>query len=179
MRRSTVMSLPLQLVLPEETYIEGEGSVHLTSLYWLVLFSSCLYWNIIYLCYKTNYLNGEVNCTEPSLSVSVPWCKELPIYWSTSGGVLTIIHFLHNLEMGSISCNVCPLQAFSASCNVTLQLIGPIRKLRRKKKGSRREFYKPNLRITDWTTPYYKSPSTSPSRRGTPSFRGNITPHCS
>ncbi len=29
--------------------------------------------NIIYLCYKTSYLNEEVKCTEPSPSVSVPW----------------------------------------------------------------------------------------------------------
>ncbi len=28
--------------------------------------------NIIYLCYKTSYLNVEVNCTEPSPSVSIP-----------------------------------------------------------------------------------------------------------
>jgi hypothetical protein len=27
---------------------------------------------VFYLCYKTSYLN-EVNCTEPSPSVSVPW----------------------------------------------------------------------------------------------------------
>jgi hypothetical protein len=29
--------------------------------------------NIIYLWYKTSYLYEEVNCTEPSLSISVPW----------------------------------------------------------------------------------------------------------
>jgi len=27
----------------------------------------------IYLCYKTSYLNEEVNCTEPYPSVGVPW----------------------------------------------------------------------------------------------------------
>ncbi len=31
------------------------------------------YYNIIYLLYKTSYLNEEANCIEPSLSVSVPW----------------------------------------------------------------------------------------------------------
>ncbi len=29
--------------------------------------------NILCLCYKTNYFNEEVNCTEPFLSISVPW----------------------------------------------------------------------------------------------------------
>ncbi len=29
--------------------------------------------NIIYVCYKTSYLNEEVDCTEPSPYVSVPW----------------------------------------------------------------------------------------------------------
>jgi hypothetical protein len=28
---------------------------------------------IIPLCYKMSYLNKEVNCTEPSPSVSIPW----------------------------------------------------------------------------------------------------------
>ncbi len=40
----------------------------LISLYQLVLVE-----NIINLLNKTNYLNEEVNGTEPSLSVSVPW----------------------------------------------------------------------------------------------------------
>jgi hypothetical protein len=29
--------------------------------------------DIIYLLYKTSYFNEEVNCTEPSPSVSIPW----------------------------------------------------------------------------------------------------------
>ncbi len=29
--------------------------------------------NIIFLFYKTSNLNEEVNCTEPSPSVSIPW----------------------------------------------------------------------------------------------------------
>jgi hypothetical protein len=49
---------------------EGEGSVQLTSLCLLVPFDIA---NIIYLFYQTSYLNEEVNCTEPSPSVSVPW----------------------------------------------------------------------------------------------------------
>jgi hypothetical protein len=35
--------------------------------------------NIIYLFYKTSYLNEEVNCTEPSPLLGVPWymaCEE-------------------------------------------------------------------------------------------------------
>ncbi len=33
--------------------------------------------NIIYLCYKTSYLNEEVNCTDPSPSVSIPCMQAL------------------------------------------------------------------------------------------------------
>jgi hypothetical protein len=29
--------------------------------------------NIFYLCYKTSYLNEDVNCTEPSPSDNIPW----------------------------------------------------------------------------------------------------------
>jgi hypothetical protein len=29
--------------------------------------------SIITLCYKTSYINEEINCTEPSPLVSVPW----------------------------------------------------------------------------------------------------------
>jgi hypothetical protein len=29
--------------------------------------------NIIYLCFKTSYLNEKVKCTEPSPPVSFPW----------------------------------------------------------------------------------------------------------
>jgi len=42
---------------------EGEGSVQLASLYYLVQIS----------CFKRCYLNEEVNCTEPSTSVTIPW----------------------------------------------------------------------------------------------------------
>ncbi len=44
---------------------EGEGSVQLTSLFWLQ--------QTLFTLYKTSYLNEEVNRTEPSPSVSVPW----------------------------------------------------------------------------------------------------------
>ncbi len=40
---------------------------------------------INYLCYQTSDLNEEVNCTEPSPSVSVPWvdqCVENK-YWTS------------------------------------------------------------------------------------------------
>jgi len=42
----------------------------------VALFSSTPYIeSIIYLFNTTSYLNEEANCTEPSLSVSVPWSK--------------------------------------------------------------------------------------------------------
>ncbi len=35
---------------------------------------------IFHLCYKTRYLNEEVNCTEPSPSVSIPW-EKIQLKW--------------------------------------------------------------------------------------------------
>jgi hypothetical protein len=32
--------------------------------------------NMIYPLYKTIYLNEEINCTEPSLSASIPWTDD-------------------------------------------------------------------------------------------------------
>jgi hypothetical protein len=52
---------------------EGKGSVQLTSLYRLVRISFFLCWKYYLPFYKTSYLNEEVNRTEPSGSVSVPW----------------------------------------------------------------------------------------------------------
>jgi hypothetical protein len=55
MRRSKVLGLPPQLVLPgirEKLLIE----------------------NIIDVFYEISYLNEDVNCTESSPSVSIPWC---------------------------------------------------------------------------------------------------------
>jgi hypothetical protein len=63
-----------------------EGSVQLTSLYQLVKISSFLNWKYYIRFYKTSYLNEEVNCTEPSPSVSIPWlfsrpwCLILPLF---------------------------------------------------------------------------------------------------
>jgi hypothetical protein len=56
-------------VLIQGSLTEREGSVRLTYL------CSCAFYDEyrIYLCYKTRYLNEEVNCTEPFPSVSVPW----------------------------------------------------------------------------------------------------------
>jgi hypothetical protein len=52
---------------------EGEKAVQLNSLYQLVYISSFLnIENIVYFFYKTSYPDEEVNCTEPSPSVSVP-----------------------------------------------------------------------------------------------------------
>ncbi len=45
----------------------------LTSLYKLLFYNE----NILYILFfhKTSYLNEEVNCTEPSPSVSIPWSR--------------------------------------------------------------------------------------------------------
>ncbi len=61
------------LHLNQGTLIEGKGSVQLTSLYEQVEIR-CFGCNKHYLLffYKTGYLIEEVNCTEPSLTVSIP-----------------------------------------------------------------------------------------------------------
>jgi hypothetical protein len=53
---------------------EVEGSVQFTSLY-LLAYISCFLYGKYYLLffYKTSYLNEEANCTDPSLSVRIPW----------------------------------------------------------------------------------------------------------
>ncbi len=53
---------------------EREESVHLTSLYQLVQISCFQCWkSILFISYKTSFLEEEVNCTEPSPSVRIPW----------------------------------------------------------------------------------------------------------
>ncbi len=37
--------------------------------------------NIINLFCKTSYLNEEINCTEPSPFVSIPWSYKSLLYW--------------------------------------------------------------------------------------------------
>ncbi len=41
--------------------------------------------NIIKLFFKTSYLNEEVNCTEASSLVSIPWLSPLKIVFSRMG----------------------------------------------------------------------------------------------
>ncbi len=75
----TYFSLSLeinQLQLEQGNLTEVEGSVQLTSLYKLVQISSFLI-EIIQLCYKISYLILDVNCTELSSSVNVPWLESL------------------------------------------------------------------------------------------------------
>ncbi len=75
----TYFSLSLeinQLQLEQGNLTEVEGSVQLTSLYKLVQISSFSI-EIIQLCYKTSFLNQEVNCTELPRSVNVPWLVSL------------------------------------------------------------------------------------------------------
>jgi hypothetical protein len=55
------------------TLTEREGSVQLTSSYQLVCISYLWYCKHYLLFYKTSNLIEEVNCTQVSLSVSVPW----------------------------------------------------------------------------------------------------------
>jgi hypothetical protein len=65
------------LLYVQGTLTEGEGSVQLTSKYRLTAFDIT---NINYLFSKFTYLHlpyEEVNRTEPSRSVSVPWCMQL------------------------------------------------------------------------------------------------------
>ncbi len=54
------------------THTEGKGSVQLTSFYLPVRLDALDTANIICFFYKTSYLIEEVNCTEPSLTVSIP-----------------------------------------------------------------------------------------------------------
>ncbi len=58
---------------------EGEGSVRSPC---TNKFSSAAFTieHIIYLCYKTTYLNEEVNCTEPPPSFSVPWTDIIKLF---------------------------------------------------------------------------------------------------
>ncbi len=73
---------------------EVEGSVQLTS--WWVHFHIEI---IIYLCYKTNCLNEEVNCAEPSPSVSVPWTNN----HNMTGSIV----YLNEMSIGLLNCFSC------------------------------------------------------------------------
>ncbi len=57
--------------------------------------------NIIYLYYKTTYLNEEVNCTESSPSVSVP-CKYKNMYVCVCvcmcGCIYTYMHYKYGIQ---------------------------------------------------------------------------------
>ncbi len=50
--------------------------------------------------------------------------------FKSSEAAITTLHFLRNLWMGAINLTACHWQAFTAYCDVTLWLIGPIWKLR-------------------------------------------------
>jgi hypothetical protein len=45
--------------------------------------------------------------------------------------IITTLHFLHNLGIGTISLSVFQQESLPALCNATLQLIGPICKFKR------------------------------------------------
>ncbi len=71
--------LPITLVSAAKPYLRGRpGTVGLpvqTTLVQLLFISKILFTFF----HKTSYLNEEVDCTEPSLSVSVPWFLPLTI----------------------------------------------------------------------------------------------------
>jgi hypothetical protein len=50
---------------------EGEESVQLTSLYYFI--SAIFILKILFTFFLKSFLNEEVNCSKPSLSVIIPW----------------------------------------------------------------------------------------------------------
>jgi hypothetical protein len=84
---------------------EGEVSLRLTSLYWLVQINCVSYWNYIFLFCKTTYLNEDVNCTEPSPSVRFPWILPpmLTAAWYYKTGVTTFGIKIHSIMTFSIT----------------------------------------------------------------------------
>jgi hypothetical protein len=66
----------IMILLPRKAYRRGwlntVGLLVLTSLDQLLFYDE----NIIYLCYKTSYINEEVKCTEHSPSVRI-LCRDL------------------------------------------------------------------------------------------------------
>jgi hypothetical protein len=67
--------------IDQRSLTEGEGSVQLTSLSLLVKISCFSYWSYIFPFLQTTYLNEEVNRTQPSPSVRVPWIDAFMIYY--------------------------------------------------------------------------------------------------
>ncbi len=64
--------LKFERILFQETLTVREGSVQLTSLRELVWINCFWNWKHYLLSYRTSYPNEEVDCTEPSRSVSIP-----------------------------------------------------------------------------------------------------------
>jgi hypothetical protein len=61
---------------PNKPFVQSVIMMNVVMLIVVALFSLTPYIeSIIYLFNTTSYLNEEANCTEPSLSVSVPWSK--------------------------------------------------------------------------------------------------------
>ncbi len=90
--------------------------------------------NVMDLFYKTSYLNEEVNCTKPSLLVSIPWfyyhCFDTLVIW-TPGGYThktrqtcklrnskkkLIVHTCHKILLKS--CSNCLLRFFAIICKL-------------------------------------------------------------
>ncbi len=98
-RRPCFISLKVEQLM-QETLPEGQGSVHLTSLYsqvWISCFLFCKYYVLLY---KISYLIEEVNYTYLSPSVWLPCCitNSCLTHWLLADcyGILFLI-FLHNI----------------------------------------------------------------------------------
>ncbi len=87
---------------------------------YIVLCSSCellSYWNYNFLSFETNYINWEVNGTEPSPSVRVPWFKPLALVHRSLGSskVLNSTFFiLFQFEGRSVPLEICLLRKVSS-----------------------------------------------------------------
>jgi hypothetical protein len=84
--------------------------------------------NIIYLGYKTSYLNEEFNCTEPSPSIGVPW-QQLSLkqcLWAPYRATFTTITFLRNLRNGLNSIEFLSLAILSSLVKCDTSLLGPL-----------------------------------------------------
>ncbi len=69
---TTVLQLLSKQKYYQEVFVRDKAQYHWPPCAnWFISAPSCTE-NSIYLFYKTSYLNEEVNCTEPSTSVSIP-----------------------------------------------------------------------------------------------------------
>jgi hypothetical protein len=77
---------------PEKPYWR-EGSVRQTSLHQLIFDQQHFKLKVFHLSYKTSYIEEEVNCTEHSVSICVPWSVHPYIAYPTQTLSLKDIKF--------------------------------------------------------------------------------------